>query len=222
MYGPYSARYSGNTLGAGIFITTHVPQKLEGNLDVTSGAQLYDQYRTHEALPTTDMQSTVGDNIGPVHLTLYYDYLDSQAQPLYYAEFPVSGGSATLPGVPVRRAIPITNAQGVPSLVVGAASTEHDITDLIKAKAIWDIDRNTLLLTLFAFRNYQERILEPGSYLQDGNGESVLTGRVSIDGLSYDLGPSFALQKLDTLLEDFLTGATLERYFTGGVAGHAQ
>src|ERR1700760_2330436 len=46
LYGPYSAAYPGNSIGAVVNITTRLPDKLEGTVSVGTNVQTFDQYGT--------------------------------------------------------------------------------------------------------------------------------------------------------------------------------
>src|SRR6478672_7638824 len=47
MYGPYSAAYAGNSMGAVMEITTRMPSHLEGAISHTQALQRFDLYGTH-------------------------------------------------------------------------------------------------------------------------------------------------------------------------------
>ena len=50
MYGPFSAAYAGNSMGAVMEITTRLPEKLEGSISQTQAVQTFDLYGTEQHL----------------------------------------------------------------------------------------------------------------------------------------------------------------------------
>src|SRR3954471_8681649 len=46
-YGPFSAAYPGNSIGAVVNLTTRMPEEPEGSLRVATSVQSFDQYGTH-------------------------------------------------------------------------------------------------------------------------------------------------------------------------------
>src|SRR6187402_68178 len=51
LYGPFSAAYPGNSIGAVVNITTRLPDRLEATIDSGINVQTFDQYGTHRTLP---------------------------------------------------------------------------------------------------------------------------------------------------------------------------
>ncbi|MGL1102620.1 hypothetical protein ACSTLM_00230, partial [Vibrio parahaemolyticus] len=68
LYGPFSAAYSGNSIGTVVNITTRAPDKLEARASVTTSVQQYDYYGTHQTLPTWQGSASIGDRFGPLSL----------------------------------------------------------------------------------------------------------------------------------------------------------
>jgi len=102
LYGPYSAAYAGNAIGAVVNITTRLPDRLEGTFTAGTSVQRFDQYDTHETLPTWQLGATLGDRFGPLSLFASITHTTSNGQPLSYVTGvrPSSPLTPSAPGVP--------------------------------------------------------------------------------------------------------------------------
>src|SRR5436190_10429268 len=61
LYGPFSAAYSGNAIGAVVNITTRLPDKLEASATAAWNLQKFDQYATQGRYPAYQVAANVGD-----------------------------------------------------------------------------------------------------------------------------------------------------------------
>ena len=62
LYGPFSAAYSGNSIGATVNITTRMPEKLEASARALVNLQDFSLYGTARNLPTTQFAASIGEN----------------------------------------------------------------------------------------------------------------------------------------------------------------
>ena len=132
MYGPYSAAYAGNSMGAVMLITTRMPQHLEGTISQTHALQRFDLYGTKNTYPTAQTNADFGDRFGKFAFWLSGNYQNSHSQPLAYVtsgSFPsgTTGGYAD------------TNKLGAPANVLGANGLLHTQMTNAKLKAVYDI-----------------------------------------------------------------------------------
>ncbi|MDB4905428.1 MAG: TonB-dependent receptor [Gemmatimonadetes bacterium] len=91
MYGPFSAAYAGNSMGAVMEITTRQPTKLELRLEQSQALQRFSLYGTRATYGTTQTTAEVGDRFGRFSVRASGTYQDSHSQPLAYvtsASFP--------------------------------------------------------------------------------------------------------------------------------------
>ncbi|CAN5503877.1 TonB-dependent receptor [soil metagenome] len=148
LYGPFSAAYAGNSIGAVVNITTRLPDKLEGTLSAGTSVQPYDQYGTHRTLPAYQFGATLGDRFGPLALFGSVTHTISNSQPIGYA----SGTRSALAGataVVTNGGYDDVNRTNQPIRVFGATSLQHAIQDNIKFKAALDLS-SSLRLTYVA------------------------------------------------------------------------
>ena len=134
LYGPFSAAYPGNSIGAVVNIATRLPEKTEATLALTTSVQAFDQYGTDATYPSAELAATFGTHTGPLSLFVAANHLDSRGQPLAYATVARPSASGTA-GVPVTGAIETLNRSGNPIYVLGATGIEHQIQDNLTLKA---------------------------------------------------------------------------------------
>lgn len=144
MYGPFSAAYSGNSMGAVMEITTRMPKKFEATVSQTFAQQSYNQYGTNLSLPTSQTSALLGNRQGDLSYWLSVNHQDSHSQPLTYI---VAAALATPAAVTTRSVQPagtvggFSNAQnkyGQYQGVWGAGGLLHSVMDNFKVKAGYD------------------------------------------------------------------------------------
>src|SRR5262245_9314213 len=84
LYGPFSAAYPGNSIGAVVEIETRMPDKLEGRLEVGGSLQDFSQYATSDHYGAWQASGAIGNRIGPVSFWLFATHTNSDSQPLAY------------------------------------------------------------------------------------------------------------------------------------------
>jgi len=188
LYGPFSAAYPGNSIGAVVNITTRLPAKLEASLGAGFNVQDYDQYGTHKTLPTWQGCATIGDRFGPFAFFLSEDHVASKGQPLLYvtATVPKTSGIA---GTPVSGAFDDRNRTGAPIKVLGASGLEHQIQDHLKFKAALDVTPDVRVTYVGGlFLNDTQAHVQ--TYLANAQGAPVYAGALNIDGRAYTVADS--------------------------------
>lgn len=144
MYGPFSAAYAGNSMGAVMEIATHMPQKLEASVTQAQTMMPFDLYATKQTFSTAQTSARVGDRFGKFSFTLAGNYQNSFSQPLSYVtatSFPTgtSGG------------FPATNKLGVTANVLGASGLLHTKMANAKAKVAYDVLPGVQLAYTYAY-----------------------------------------------------------------------
>jgi iron complex outermembrane receptor protein len=99
MYGPFSAAFAGNSMGAVMAITTRQPERREGSVRVTHALQTFDLYGTKQNYGTTQTAANYGDRFGKFSFWMSGNFQKSESQPLTFvtsATFPsgTTGGYA--------------------------------------------------------------------------------------------------------------------------------
>lgn len=118
MYGPFSAAYAGNSIGAVMEITTRAPEKLEASLTQTQSLMPFDLYSTKATYGTSQTSARVANRFGKLTASLSGNYQDSKSQPLSYVT------SGTFPAG-TTGGIPAANKLNAPANVLGATGLLH-------------------------------------------------------------------------------------------------
>ncbi|MEP6617760.1 MAG: TonB-dependent receptor [bacterium] len=132
MYGPFSAAYAGNSMGAVMEITTRMPEKLTASLNQTQAYQSFDLYGTSTTYGTAQTAAVAGDRFGKFSFWTSLNYQNSHSQPLSYVT------SATFPGG-TTGGFPAQNKLGANANVLGASGLLHTEMTNATVKAAYDI-----------------------------------------------------------------------------------
>ena len=193
MYGPFSAAYPGNSVGAVVDYTTRMPEKFEGSVKVGYTHQPFDLYSTHASYGGWQSSASLGNRSGAWAWRLDFSRTDSQGQPLTLANALRSSAAANGSDTVVSGAVPGQNKLGQDWLLLGTGTQYHTVQDHFKAKLAYDFSPAVrATYTLASWQNTSEG--RPASYLRDANGQPVYSGNVNIDGKRYTLsGGTFPL-----------------------------
>jgi iron complex outermembrane recepter protein len=179
LYGPFSAAYAGNSIGAVINITTRLPDRLEATIDAATNIQRFRQYGTHDTLPARQIGGTIGDRIGPLALFASVSHTSSNGQPLLYV-------TAAAQPAGTAGGYPDVNRTGAAIRVLGASGFEHQAQTNAKLKGALDITsgiRVTYVGGLFV----NDTDADAETYLRSiATGQAVYTGSFSSGVYRYD------------------------------------
>lgn len=150
MYGPFSAAYAGNSMGAVMEITTRMPTKLEASLSQTGAFQRFDLYGTRDTYRTSQTSALVGDRFGKLSFWLSGNYQNSHSQPLSYVvgtTFPTgtTGGFAD------------QNKLGAAANVLGASGLLRTEMTNAKAKLAYDLTPSLRATYTFGYWSNEAR-----------------------------------------------------------------
>lgn len=178
LYGPFSAAYPGNSIGAVVNITTRLPDKFEATASAGISLQTFDQYGTDKDLPAYRFGATVGDRMGSFAWFLSADHVDSKSQPLAYITGARTSGTVT-------GGYDDVNRTGAPIGVLGAAGFEHQREDNLKLKLAYDITPDVRLSYIGGlFLNDTAAIAQ--SYQRDAGGNPFFTTAYDSNIYLYD------------------------------------
>jgi iron complex outermembrane receptor protein len=192
MYGPFSAAYSGNSIGGVIEMTTKMPEKFEAGADIKSSWQTYGNYGHNQTFDTQEYAFNLGDRMKDFSWRFDVSHLDAHSQPISYVNPLVASTTtkATTADVAVNGAVPNLNPYGVPAIVQGAGNMNHTVQDTFKWKLAYDITPTIkAAYTLGLWQN--DNHVSADSFLTNAKtGEVVNTGNVNINGMRYALAPN--------------------------------
>lgn len=189
LYGPFSAAYPGNSIGAVVNITTRLPDEFEATATAGTSVQTYDLYGRRDTFAAYQAGVTIGDRFGRLAVFASYDHVSSRGQPLGYVTAIVPT-TASATGTAVTGAQTDVNRFGQSIRVLGTSGVEDQGQDRIKLKAAFDLTdsvRVTYVGGLFLNRTDSsvETFLNAAA-----TGAPVYAGTLNIDGRAYTVAPS--------------------------------
>lgn len=217
LYGPFSAAYAGNSVGAVVDYVTRMPDRFEAHAKAGYSVERFKLYRTSDSYPAKTASVSIGDRWGDFSAWLSLHRLDSDGHPIGFANVLTSSGSAGA-GTPVDGAVPGNNPRQQPWLLLGATSRTQTVQDYAKLKLAYDFTDDLRLSYVFArWKNEVQR--DSQTYLHDAAGLPVYSGNVQIDGRSYAV-PATAISLQRAELEHRIHGLSLKRS-AGGLWDYA-
>jgi iron complex outermembrane receptor protein len=214
MYGPFSAAYPGNSVGAVVDYVTRMPTHFEAHAKVGFTSQPFSLYGTHATFNAWEASASAGNRAGDWSWFFNASHTDSHGQPLTFATRLQSAGAPGTAGVPVTGAVAGRNNADAPWYVLGTQTEYTTRQDHLKAKLAYDITpavRATYVLGLW--RNESDG--SSRSYLSNAAGAPVTSGPINIDGRSFAAlnGGDFPLTR-ESLMHA-MHGLTLKQHTKG-------
>ena len=120
IYGPFSALYPGNSLGATVLISTRMPKQFEASADVKAFTQHFSLFGVNQNFNGSEASASIGDRIGKFSYFLGVNHLENTSQPLQFATLAKSSTPAKAGDTPVTGAYFYNNQTNTPSTAVGA------------------------------------------------------------------------------------------------------
>jgi iron complex outermembrane receptor protein len=184
MYGPFSAAYPGNSVGAVVDFVTRMPTRLEGHAKATYAVQPFRLYGTDSTLRSWQASASLGNRTGDWSWWLNANRTDSEGQPLTFATRLVSSGTPGGAGVPVTGATLASNNAGQPWYIVGSSTRYATRQDHLKAKLAYDFS-GTMRATYTLGWWQNAATGQSASYLRNAAGAAVSSGPVAIGGSTF-------------------------------------
>ena len=187
LYGPFSAAYAGNSVGAVVDYVTRMPKQFEGQVKLTGFTQKYQLYGTDSRFGGGAASASLGNKNGDWSWFVSANRSVSNSQPLVFAARLASQGAAPAPGAQaVTGAVAGLNPANLPWLVLGGSTQYKTTQDQVKVKLAYDFSPTVRAsYTLGYWQNTSENRSQ--SYLRNAAGDPVYSGNVLIDGKRYTL-----------------------------------
>ncbi|CAN7312665.1 TonB-dependent receptor [Phenylobacterium sp. LjRoot225] len=182
VYGPYSARYPGASMGGVVSITTQAPESREAFVITQVFAQPYKQYGTDKTYDGYTFEAGLAGKQakGPWSGRISYRRLDNMGQPMQWTQLAAAIGT----GAPVSGAVVDPNLI-LKTPVAGAYAPDHTIQDQVRARVGYDFGRGWTAQGLFVLWNTDSDQTNPTTYLRDASGGPVYEGKVVVGGQTY-------------------------------------
>jgi iron complex outermembrane receptor protein len=215
MYGPFSAAYPGNSVGAVVDYVTRMPTRLEAHAKATFFSQpSFDLYNTSDSYGGNQLSASLGDRRGGFSWSVALNRTDSHGQPLTFATKTVSTGTVGTAGTAVTGAVLEKDRSQNPWYILGTATEYTTVQDQAKVKLAYDFSSTLRATYTFGYWG-DDSEGRPVSYLRDGAGNPVYSGLVNINGRSFTVNATdFALTNDD--LTHLMHGLSIKRS-SGGV-----
>lgn len=215
LYGPFSAAYAGNSVGAVVDYVTRMPTKLEAHAKVGYYTAPFKLYHTDKGSSGRQGSVSIGDRQGPWSWWVNLNRLDSNGQPLTFATKFNSAGTTTGTGTPVNGAVKGLDKSNLPWQILGDATQYHTVQDQAKLKAALDIAPGLRAQYTLGWWN-NNTVGQSASYLtRVSDGTPFYSGVATIDGRNYTLAATDFPQNRDQLQHE-MHGLSVQQR-SGGV-----
>ncbi|KIO50256.1 TonB-dependent receptor [Nitrosospira sp. NpAV] len=225
VYGPFSAEYSGNSIGGVVNIRTRMPRKQEFYVETSLFIQPYKLYGPDKGTFIGDRQYVSYGNRFQDKLSVFlaYNRLEAQSHPQSYFIDNTGLGTPTSGQTVVTGGIRTPDTRGTPSIIYGDTGPEKVNTHLFKGKLGYDITSELQAIFTVAYEDRTRNQNHPRNYLLDTSGQAFFGGsqppnlpNAAFNGSSFDVlnrGFGFSSDKRETLnLGLQLRGALTENW----------
>lgn len=184
MYGPFSAAYPGNSVGAVVDYVTRMPKQLEAHVKAGYVSQPFSVYNTNETYKAWQTSASLGSREGDWSWFINLNRTNSHGQPLTFPTRLKSAGVAGSAGVAVTGAVLDANNANQPWFNLGTGTEYTTGQDHAKIKLAYDVTPTVRAsYTYGLWKNTSEG--RPTTYLRDANGNPVYSGAINIGGLAF-------------------------------------
>ncbi|MGE0799763.1 MAG: TonB-dependent receptor [Lautropia sp.] len=184
MYGPFSAAYPGNSVGAVVDYVTRMPTRFEAHGKIGTVIQPFSLYGTDATFRATQASASAGSRAGDWSWFVNFNHTDSHGQPLTFATRLAASGTPGGAGTPVTGAVPGRSSTDQPWYLIGSATEYRTRQDHVKVKLGYDF--SPTLRAAYTFGVWQNDAEgRSTSYLRDAAGVPVTRGAITIDGRGY-------------------------------------
>ena len=211
VYGPFSAEYSGNSIGGVVNIRTRMPRKQEFYVETSLFIQPYNLYGPDKGTFIGDRQYVSYGNRFQDKLSVFlaYNRLEAQSHPQSYFIDNTGLGIPTGAQTAVTGGIRTPDTRGTPSIIYGDTGPEKVNTHLFKGKLGYDITSELQAIFTVAYEDRTRNQNHPRNYLLDTAGQTFFGGaqplnlpNAAFNGSSFDVlnrGFGFSSDKRETL-----------------------
>lgn len=186
LYGPFSAAYPGNSVGAVVDYVTRMPKTFEAHGKVSFQHQPFNLYNTDDTYNGYQIGASAGNKAGDWSWFFSLTHTRSEGQPLTFATRTLAQGTVGNAGTPVTGAVLDLDRTNNPWYLLGTGTEYTTTQNVFKLKLAYDIS-STLKAqyTLGLWNNRADG--KAATYLRDAAGNPVYSGTVNIAGRSFNL-----------------------------------
>lgn len=187
LYGPYSAEYSGNAMGAVVNLKTRKPQTKRVVVEAAYFAQDYERTSIDDTFDGYRFYTGYENSYGNLGVFASYTRLENDSHPQTEFRSSIatdSSGNFATAGTPVTGAIAGVNEQGEPVLFFGDSGPERAITNLYKTKFVYDLSAVELRATI-AYEERSRSEERSNNYLVDAGNDLFYGNSFNVGGFQY-------------------------------------
>lgn len=190
IYGPFSALYSGNAMGAAVIYTTRMPERFEASASLLGHQQRFSLYGTDDAYNGYLANIFVGDRKGRLSYMLAVSHLEATGQPTSFVTLTPSttalqGGETAISSGTYF----VENRNGDDRVLIGLGGSgiEENKQNELKLKLAYDFTHTLHGRLLLGYWTMDRDSGREGdtTYLRDSSGNPVYSGAVNIGGFRY-------------------------------------
>lgn len=187
MYGPFSAAYPGNSVGAVVDYVTRMPKKFEAHMKVSAFNQRFDTYNTDRHFGGANASASLGSKAGDWSYWFNLNRLESSGHPMVFVRATPTAGTG---GTRVNGIVPATGTKNEASDILGTTTQYRTVQDHAKLKLAYDFSPTVRAsYTLGYWQNKSDG--SPATYLTNAStGANVWTGTVN-NGVNQYTVPAF-------------------------------
>lgn len=178
LYGPFSAEFSGNSMGGVVLIESAIPQQREFHFDSSYFSQNFDAYGFDETVNGHKEFFSYGDKFGDTSVYFSYNRLDSESQP---QTFYFGGATSSATPTSVTGAIVDNDERSISRLWFGDTGVQDTLTENYKLKIGQDFGQWQALLNI-AYEDRFNGSNSPNTYLHNSSGANIWSGNVIQNG----------------------------------------
>jgi len=223
LYGPFSAAYAGNSVGAVVDYQTRMPKTFEAHAKLGLFHQPFKLYGSDANYGGQHASASLGDRTGAFSWWINVNRLDSDGQPLSFITKPLSTTAPAAGATVLTGSVLGADKSGAPWLLLGAGTQYHTVQDHAKLKLAYELGptlRASYTLGWWVNDTKNQSI----SYLRDAagmpfyaaaaNSGTAKATPVAIDGKGYSLGANDFGQSRDAL-QHLMQGLSIKSHSGG-------
>jgi iron complex outermembrane receptor protein len=138
LYGPFSAAYGGNSVGAVVDYVTRMPKQFEAHARLAYVRQPFEVYNTDATFSARQSSMSLGDRNGAWSWFISVNRTDSDGQPQTFSNRVVASGIPGGAGVPVTGAVAGKDRTNRDIYILGTATQYSTVQDHAKIKVAYD------------------------------------------------------------------------------------
>jgi iron complex outermembrane recepter protein len=181
VYGPYSARYNGNSMGGIVSVTTETPKENSGFVSAQASSHSYKEYGVDENYTGYNIEGGANwkQKDGPLSARFSFRHFESIGQPMSFSLLTPTTGTGTV----------VTGAfvdDRLANPVFGGASYGDVLQDQLRGRIGVELGGDWHFDALAMVWRTEQKQENPYPFLKDASGNIIGQGKVVFNGKTYN------------------------------------